>query len=117
MRGQKKAPLGHCHRMIKEVAQAAAGELYETLMTDNRMFEMWREQNPGLTGKQLEVRFVARNWSSCLEFARATLVGLLKSELDPAHAEAIMEALVLDSSLRRGRQAGVRQVMQQVNRQ
>jgi hypothetical protein len=100
--------------MVKKVAQAAAGELYETLMTDNRMFEAWKQSNPGLTPKQLETRFIAKNWQHCLEFARATLVALLKTELDSARAETIMEALVLDASLRRGRQAGLRQIGQQV---
>lgn len=93
----------HCHKMIRQVAQAAAGELYEVLMGNNQLFEEWKRQNPGLTAKQLENRFIAKHWPRCLEMARATLTLALKKGLDPGMEEAIMEALVLDSILLRGR--------------
>ena len=93
----------HCHKMIRSVAQAAAGELYETLMTDNLLYETWRKANPGLTPKQLESRFISRNWGRCIPFARATLATMLAKGVDTATGEAIMEALTLDASLMRGR--------------
>lgn len=93
----------HCHKMIRQVAQAAAGELYETVMGNNLVFEEWKRKNPGLTPKQLENRFIAKYWGSCIDFARATLTTMLTKGLDSATEEAIMEALVLDATLLRGR--------------
>lgn len=92
----------HCHKLVKKIAQEAAGELYETLMSDNLLFTEWKRQHPGLGSKQLELRFVAKNWGRCLDFARATLGQMLNSELDLASKDAIMEALVLDASLQPG---------------
>lgn len=95
---------GHCHKLIRSTAQAAAGELYETLMGDNVFFSTWQKQNPDLSRKGLETRFVAKNWPRCIPFARATLTQLLlRPDIDSSLKEDIMSALVLDSSLVRGR--------------
>ncbi len=95
---------GHCHKLIRSTAQAAAGELYETLMGDNAFFTEWQRQNPGLSRKTLETRFIAKNWPRCIDLARATLTLLLKRpDIDSSIKDDIMEALVLDSTLVRGR--------------
>ena len=93
----------HCHKMIRSVAQACAGELYEVLMGDDVMYASWKKANPGLTVKQLETRFVAKHWGRCVPAARATLALMLRNGVDTATGEAIMEALTLDSTLMRGR--------------
>ncbi len=92
-----------CHKMIRDVAQEAAASLYEVVMGDNLVRAEWKRQNPGLTEKQLLSRFISKNWPRCIPFARATLATLLTKPLDTASKEAIMEALVLDSTLTRGR--------------
>jgi hypothetical protein len=94
----------HCHKLVAKVAQEAAGELYERLMGENLFFEEWKRQNPGLSPKALESRFISKNWGRCIGIARATLALLLRSPLDSKAKEDIMEALVLDSTLKRGRQ-------------
>jgi hypothetical protein len=93
--------------MLRDVAQAAAGELYEVLMGDNLVRAEWQKQNPGLTEKQLTSRFVAKNWGKCLEFARATLALTLRQPIDTKTKDAIMEALRLDNQLLRGRRSGM----------
>lgn len=88
------------HRLIAKTAQALAGELYERLMGDNLMYELWRNQNPGLGSAALERKFVRVNAEKCLEVARATLSGLLLSPgLDEKVKDEIVEALSLDRTL------------------
>lgn len=95
---------GHCHKLVAKVAREAAGELYETLMGDNQFYEVWKKRNPGLSPKALEAKFVATKWGACIPFARATLAHLLsRPDIDNSLKDDIMEALVLDSTLRRGR--------------
>jgi hypothetical protein len=95
----------HCHKVVAKVAREAAGELYERLMGEQQFYDPWREQNPGLSPKQLESRFIEKNWGKCIDFARATLACMLgRPDVPEALKEDIMEALVLDASLIRGRQ-------------
>lgn len=95
---------GHVHKMVAKVAREAAEGLYERLMGDNLINTEWRRQNQDCTPRELERRFVLRNWGKCIPFARATLARLLADpHLDERTKESIMEALVLDASLMRGR--------------
>lgn len=100
-------PTKHCHKIIREVAQEATKELYEVVMGDNLVRKRWRKQNEGASEKELLRRFVARNWSRCIPFARATLATRLRDpHIDKSLAESIMDVLVKDASLVRGRSAG-----------
>jgi hypothetical protein len=97
----------HCHKMVRSVAKEAAGQLYETVMGDNKIFEEWKRQNPGASPKQLELRFIERNWGKCVQFARTTLTCMLRQNNIPESVkEEILDALVKDASLTRGRQLG-----------
>lgn len=90
--------------MMRHVAYDAAHAMYASLMgANNELYAEWKRQNPDCGDKELERRFVARNWVKCLPFARATLAQLLTKSIDDAQKEAIMEALVLDRSLMLGR--------------
>jgi hypothetical protein len=91
------------HKLVAETAMAMAHELYDTLMSDNLWYEAWTAQNPGLGPKALEARFCAKNQQRLLPGARATLAGLLREPIDPGQKEVIMEALLLDATLRVGR--------------
>lgn len=93
---------GHCHKLIAQVAKAMAGELYEVVMGDNELWETWKRNTPGMSATQREMRFIAKNWGRCVPRARATLAGLLQTGLDTESKETIMEALLLDNTLRRG---------------
>jgi len=93
----------HCHVQVAAVAKEATSELYETLMGDNLMYETWRKQHPGTSDKRLRQLFVDRNWPRCIPFARATLARLLTTPIDEKVKESIMEVLVKDASLVRGR--------------
>jgi hypothetical protein len=93
-----------CHVKVMEVAKAAAGELYESMMGNDAFFKAWKKQNPGANPKQLERRFIEKNWGSCLEFARATLtVMLTRHDVAEELKEEIMVILEQDQTLRNRR--------------
>ena len=99
------ATSAHCHKVIRKVAMEAAGELYERLMGDDQFYDAWRNQNPGLSPKQLETRFIAKNWGKCIDFARASLACMLsRPDVADSLKEDIVEVLTLDATLIRGRQ-------------
>ena len=96
--------IAHVHRDVAEVAKEAAGELYELVMSENRVYALWRAQHPGMGDKALRRAFVERNWGRCIPMARATMARLLaQPTIDPETKERIMEALELDASLIKGR--------------
>jgi len=72
-------------------------------MGDNLMYDSWRKQHPGTSDNRLRQLFVDRNWPRCIPFARATLARLLTTPIDEKVKESIMEVLVKDASLVRGR--------------
>lgn len=94
----------HCHKQVRDIAMAIAGELYERLMGDDRFWKMWQNQNPGATRKEMEDRFIDMNWGRCIGQARKALVMMLK---DPSISEEakwqVMDVLERDASLTRGR--------------
>lgn len=95
-----------CHAKVMEVAKAAAGELYESMMGNDAFYKTWKRQNPGANAKQLEARFIEKNWGSCLEFARATLtVMLTRADVAESMKEEIMVILEQDQTLRNRRVA------------
>lgn len=103
----KRSPnSAHCHKLVAEVAKAAAHELFDTMMMDQVLWDLWRKRFPGMASKRLEERFVGMYWGKCIPFARATLARLLSEPIDEAQKESIMDALVLDSTLVRGRAVG-----------
>lgn len=93
-----------CHVRIADVAKAAAGELYERQMGDNLFYEEWKRQNPGATPKQLEERFIKRNWGKCIDFARKTLTMMLtRDDIAESMKDEIMVILEQDQILRNRR--------------
>lgn len=90
-----------CHIKVAEVAKAAAGELYDKMMGDNEFYEVWKKQNPDASPKQLEKRFIDKNWGKCLDFARQTLTMMLtRPEISEAMKEEIFDILEKDKSIR-----------------
>jgi hypothetical protein len=90
-----------CHIKIAEVAKSAASHLYDTMMEENCFYEMWKKQNPDATPKQLEQRFVQKNWTKCIDFARTTLTLMLtKDDVSEGVKDEIMEILEQDQSIR-----------------
>ena len=105
-RGVPPVQGGHCHKMIKATAQELAGAMYEELMADDFMFTAWKKKCRGMHAKNLQKRFIARYWGSCIPIARATLTTMLRGTLDEAVKEEIYEALCLDATLIAQRAAG-----------
>lgn len=98
------ARTGHVHKQIAEVAKAAAAELFETLMSDNYNYDLWKRKHPGKSERALRQAFVDANWGKCIALAKATMAQLLTSPtIDPAVKDEIMDVLTLDASLQRGR--------------
>lgn len=94
----------HAHKLIASTAANCAAELYETLMSNNQLYDAWKKSHPGAGEKGLRLAFVAKYTSGCLGIARATLARLLESPtISDEHKETIMEALELDASLMMGR--------------
>lgn len=90
----------HAHPMIAQLANEMAHELYDTMMEDNLWYEMWKFQNTGITSAQaLESRFVRKNIEKLLPQARATLAGMLATNIPEELKEQIHNALVMDKTL------------------
>ena len=86
--------------MTASIAKAAAGELYDSLMADNRMYEMWQSQCPGLNAKAMEQKFINKNWGRCIDFARATMIEMLaRADIAQAVKDEIYEVLLLENTL------------------
>lgn len=96
--------VSHCHKKIRELAKEACALHYEMLMSSsNVVYKLWKIQHPNLNSARLQQAFVNRHWSKCIELARATLGALLREPIDEKTKEEIMQILVLDSTLIRGR--------------
>lgn len=91
-----------CHVKVREVAKAAAGQMYEAYMgADNATYREWKRQNPDCTPRELERRFIEKNWGKCLEFARTTLGLMLRNpEISDTMKDEIMDILEKDQLLR-----------------
>jgi hypothetical protein len=96
-------PSSHAHFLIKETAEAMGHELYDTMMSDDLWYGLWKKKNPGLSRRALEELFVKNNLSKLLPQARATLAQMLRNSSDPVLKEQIYDALILDATLVRGR--------------
>lgn len=98
--------IGHCHVYVRKVAQELAGATYNQLMSDNLIYTQWKKSHPDLTDnpKKLEAAFIEKNWGLHVHAARTTLALLLRSPtLTEEAKEKIMDVLIKDASLMRGR--------------
>ncbi len=102
-RGQSGA---HCHKHIAKVAKELCRASYGELMSHDLLYKHWKMKHPGLASnpKKLEQQFVNQKWGMWIDAARTTLTLLLREPIDEKQKEEIMEILVLDSSLIKGRQ-------------
>lgn len=104
--GLKKAgpSSAHCHVEVKAVAVGMAHALFDEMMSRNEVWHQFKEQHPDMTTAQMEEKFVAHLWPQMLDQARATLAGMLRSgAYSDEQKEEIMDILVKDASLIRGR--------------
>lgn len=101
---------GHAHVQIADTAKGLAHELYDNLMFDNRLKEIWTRQHPDATPKQLEDAFVAKHWGKCIPMARATLAHMLTTNISEVLKASILDALIKDQTLRHGRETGAREI-------
>lgn len=106
-----KKKIAHCHKLIAEVAKGIMHETYSMVMADNQIWQLWQDQYPEMSRKQLELEYVRTRWGLAIPAARATLAHMLTLTLDEARKEEIMEALALDNGLLLGRKAGGQEVM------
>ena len=76
-------------------------------MGDNPSFERWKKQNPGCNAKELERRFIEKNWPQCIQYARQALAMMLRQpHINEATKLHIVDVLSKDQSLVRGRNVG-----------
>ena len=84
----------HAHQLVASTAANCAAELYETLMSNNQVYDAWKKSHPGATEKGLRLVFVKKYTPECLGIARATLARLLASPtINEDWKEKIMESL------------------------
>jgi hypothetical protein len=91
---------------VADVAKGLAHEVYDYLMTKHDdLYQEWREKFPDLGSKALEDKFVKMTWSNHVPAARATLANQLSLPGPDSLKDTILEALILDNTLIRGRAA------------
>lgn len=96
--------IAHVHEQVREVAVGMAHEVYAELMRRNDWYDLWKKSNrEGLSPKRLEEIWVNRHWGKFITSARATMAGMLAGPYDEGLKEKIMDALLLDNTLVRGR--------------
>jgi len=101
MRTSQRTGDSVCHVKIAEVAKEAAGHLYDTMMMEDSFYKLWKQQYPDANPKELQRRFVDRNWSKCIDFAVASLtVMLTKDDVPESVKEEIMIVLEQNQSIR-----------------
>jgi hypothetical protein len=94
----------HCHFKVRDAAKLIAGMVYDRLMANDLCYATWKQQNPGVTAKELERRFIERNWGMCLGSARQYLAAQLSNPNVPeAQKIEILDVLAKDNTLIRGR--------------
>jgi len=98
-------PSKHVHKMVADTAKAMCHEVYDTLMQRDEWYALWKSQHPKLHGAALEEAFVRTHWGKYVDGARATLAAMLGRPIDESLKESIMDALMLDNTLLRGRSA------------
>lgn len=100
---QQGEKISHCHVQIRKTAIGLAEQNYDELMSSDWIYKEWKRQHPGMPARALRKLFVDKNWGRYVPAARAMLAALLRNPIDPALGEEIMEVLMLDSTLIRGR--------------
>ena len=100
----------HVHHLIAKTAQDLARVDFDRLMSHPRLgneaFRGFRSYFPeGTPTKTLELEFVKRMWPIYIQPARDTLTRLLTTLTNDVLKNEISEALILDSTLKRGRLA------------
>ena len=101
--GRRKRRSVHAHKLIAETARVMAHELYDQLMLDNDHWQVWKDRYPDKSAKQLEEHFVYLTVPGLLGQARAALGAMLATPIDDALKDTILEALILDNTLGKGR--------------
>lgn len=96
------------HKLVREVAVQMAHKAYAALMSRNEWYDALKRANPGVTSEWLEKGWVNEHWGDFVEAARATMAGMLAGPQDGPLKEQIAEALMLDSTLTRGRASGAK---------
>jgi hypothetical protein len=77
-----------------------AGELYDEIMKDNRIWAMWRAAYPALDPEPAEARFIEMMWPKLIERARATLASMLRDQEETPLRNEIARALIDDDQFR-----------------
>lgn len=93
----------HAHKLVAETALAMAHECYDALMQRNDWWALWQSEHPGLNKTQLEALWCSKHQADFLAGARHILAAQLAQPISVDLKETIYSALVLDTSLRRGR--------------
>lgn len=97
----------HVHNMVLDTARDLCLAQYEVLMSNNDIRKEWKRTHPGAGELGLQAAFVKKYVYSFVGPARATLATMLSGPYDEGLKSSIHEALCLDNTLVRGRNAPV----------
>mgnify|MGYP001556543085 CR=1 FL=1 len=93
----------HAHKLVVETARKMAEAIYEELAKDNNWPKVKPELRAGLGHKIAREKFIQRNLAKFLGEARSTLTEMLNGHYPESLKEEILDALIKDASLMRGR--------------
>jgi len=85
------------HTLVRNTAIEMAGALYDEIMKDNTIYAIWKAGYPALTPQVTEAAFLEMMWPKLCDRARATLAGMLVTNIDEGLKEDIADALVKDA--------------------
>lgn len=103
---RRQIRVAHAHKRVAEVAKELTHDLFDRLMQNPEIEAAWKARFPEDSTSRLEDRFVDMYWGKAIPAARATLAGLLRSDLPEALKSEIFEALSNDATMTRGRSRG-----------
>jgi hypothetical protein len=94
-----KIPVRHtpAHVLVRSTAIEMAGALYDEVMRDNKINELWQLAYPATDPKAREAAFLTAFWPKLCDRARATLAGMLTTNMPEDLKETIHDALVKDA--------------------
>ena len=94
----------HCHHLIAKTARGIAGAFYEIAMGENNaVYSEWKKMNSELSPKAMEQKFIDLFWGKFIDQARATLSSMLDGDHPEPLKQQILDALIRDNALRRGK--------------
>ena len=93
----------HAHKLIVATAIEIAGAHFEAMATQNDWLRRMKAKYPGKKLSELQIIYIKLMTGTFLEQARATLAKMLNGPHSETLKAEILDALIKDNALNRGR--------------